>query len=131
MAGWNFPDNLKYAQSDEWFRVEGDIVTIGVSDYAQDQLSDVVFAELPEVGRQLKAGEAFGVVESVKSTSDLYTAIAGEVVEINSALEDTPELVNQAPYGEGWFVKIKASDLGPLQTLMDSAAYAEYCDNRD
>ncbi|PJF42220.1 MAG: glycine cleavage system protein H [Phototrophicales bacterium] len=131
MAGWNFPEDLKYAKTDEWFRVEGDIVTIGISDYAQDQLSDVVFVELPEVGRQLDAGEAFGVVESVKSTSDLYTAVAGEVVEVNSALEDKPELVNESPYGEGWFIKIKASDLSALESLMDSTAYAEYCNGRE
>lgn len=131
MAGWNTPEDLKFAESDEWFRVEGDIVTIGISDYAQDQLSDIVFVELPEVGRQLKAGDAFGVVESVKSTSDLYTAVGGEVIETNAALENTPELVNESPYEDGWFVKIKASDLSALQNLMDSAAYTAYCDNRD
>lgn len=131
MAGWNTPDDLKYAESDEWYRVEGDVITIGVTDYAQDQLSDVVYVELPEVGRQMKAAEAFGIVESVKSTSDLYTAVAGEVIEVNSTLEDTPETVNESPYEQGWFVKIKASDLSALDSLMDSTAYAEYCNSRN
>lgn len=131
MADWNTPEDLKYAKSDEWFRVEGDIVTIGVSDYAQDQLSDVVYVELPEVGKSFEAGAVFGVVESVKAASDVYTVVAGEVVEVNEALEDDPEQVNQSPYEQGWFVKIKVADLSPLDGLMDAAAYTEYCNNRD
>jgi len=128
---WKTPDGLKYAESDEWFKVEGDIVTVGISDYAQDQLSDVVYVELPDVGDTLDAGDSFGVVESVKAASDIYTVVGGEVVEANSNLEDEPEQVNEDPFGEGWLVKIKASDLGPLDNLMDAAAYAAYCEDRE
>ena len=131
MADWKVPEELKYTESDEWFRVDGDTVTIGVSDYAQDQLSDVVYVELPDVGKKFEAGEAFGVVESVKAASDVYTVVAGEVIEINEALEDDPEQVNTSPYDEGWFVKLKVADMGPLDGLMDAAKYTEYCNNRD
>lgn len=128
---WKTPEGLKYTDSDEWFKADGDVVTIGVSDYAQDQLSDIVYVELPEVGDQITAGDTFGVVESVKAASDLYTVISGEVVEVNSVLEDEPEQINEDPFGKGWLVKVKASDLSPLNDLMDAKAYAEYCENRD
>ena len=131
MADWKVPPDLKYAKSDEWYRVDGDQVTIGITDYAQDQLSDIVFVELPEVGQTLSAGDGIGVVESVKAASDVYVIVGGEVIEINSSLEDDPEQVNQSPYDDGWFVKIKASDLGPLDDLMDAAAYTDYCNNRE
>lgn len=131
MAGLEIPHDLKYAKSDEWFRVEGDIVTIGITDYAQDQLSDIVYVELPDVGKKLDAGDAFGVVESVKAASDVYTVVAGEITEINETLEDEPEQVNSSPYGDGWFVKLKVNDLSPLDGLMDAEAYTTYCNERD
>ncbi len=128
---WKTPDGYKYAESDEWFKVDGDIVTIGISDYAQDQLNDIVYVELPDVGTTLKAGDSFGTVESVKAASDVYTAVGGEVVEVNSALEDEPEKVNEDPYGDGWMVKIRANDTSVLDGLMDAKAYADYCENRE
>ncbi len=131
MASWKTPDGYKYSKSDEWYHVEGDVVTMGITDYAQDQLSDIVYVELPEAGASFPAGEAIGVVESVKAASDIYSAVGGEVTAVNSALEDEPEKVNEDPYEKGWFIKLKASDLGPLDTLMDSAAYADHCANRD
>lgn len=131
MTGLETPADLKYSESDEWYRIEGDVVTMGVTDYAQDQLSDVVFVELPDIGKTLAPGDAVGVVESVKAASDVFTAVGGEVIEINTALEDEPETVNSSPYEEGWFVKLKSSDLSPLDALMDAAAYTAYCDNRD
>ena len=128
---WKTPDGYKYAESDEWFKVDGDVVTIGISDYAQDQLNDIVYVELPDVGTTLKAGDSFGTVESVKAASDVYTAVGGEVVEVNSALEDEPEKVNEDPYGNGWMVKIRASDTSALDGLMEAKAYADYCENRE
>jgi glycine cleavage system H protein len=128
---WKTPDGLKFAESDEWFKVDGDTVTIGISDYAQDQLNDIVYVELPDVGSTLEAGDSFGVVESVKAASDVYTAVGGEVIEVNSALEDEPEKVNEDPFGDGWIVKLKASDTSALDDLMDAKAYAEYCENRE
>ena len=128
---WKTPDGLKFAKSDEWFQVEGDVVTIGISDYAQDQLSDIVYVELPNVGDSVTAGKTFGSVESVKAAADVYSAISGEVVEVNTALEDEPEAINSDAFGAGWMIKVKVSDLSPLDALMDSAAYAEYCENHD
>lgn len=128
---WKIPDDLKFAESDEWYKLDGDVVTIGISDYAQDQLNDIVYVELPDVGSTLSAGDSFGVVESVKAASDMYAAVSGEVVEVNTALEDEPEKVNEDPYGDGWMVKIKASDTSELDGLMDAKAYAEYCENRE
>jgi glycine cleavage system H protein len=104
---------------------------MGITDYAQDQLSDIVYIELPDVGKTLAAGEALGVVESVKAASDIYTAVGGEVLEVNSDLEGEPERVNTDPYGGGWFVKLRVADLSPLDALMDSAAYLEYCSTRE
>jgi glycine cleavage system H protein len=119
----NFPDDVRYAESHEWARSEGERVKIGISDYAQDQLGDIVFVELPEVGDTLGKGEEFGTVESVKAVSELYMPVAGEVVAINSSLEDAPEKVNDTPYGDGWMVEIKAENLPELDDLMDNDAY--------
>ncbi|MFO8042051.1 MAG: glycine cleavage system protein GcvH [Alkalispirochaeta sp.] len=121
-----FDESVKYQESHEWARVEGDLVVIGISDYAQDELGDVVFVELPEVGTSLKKGDAFGVVESVKAASDLYMPAGGEVVEVNEVLKDNPEKVNEAPFGDGWIIKVKATDTSELDSLMDAAAYKSF-----
>jgi len=130
MGDWKTPTNLRYAESDEWFSVEGDVVTVGITDYAQDQLNDIVYIELQESGDSLAAGDAFGEVESVKAASEMYTAVAGEVIEVNADLEDAPEIVNADPFGAGWMVKIRAADVSALDGLMDAAAYDSYCDSR-
>jgi glycine cleavage system H protein len=106
----NIPEDLQYTKSHEWVRIEGDTATIGITDHAQDELGDVVFVELPEEGATFDAGESFGTVESVKAVSDLYTPVGGDVVEVNSALEDAPENINEDPYGEGWIVKLRTTD---------------------
>ena len=106
----NIPEDLQYTQSHEWVRIEGETATIGITDHAQDELGDVVFVELPGEGDTFDAGESFGTVESVKAVSDLYAPVGGEVVEVNSALEDAPENINEDPYGEGWIVKLRTSD---------------------
>jgi glycine cleavage system H protein len=110
----NIPEDLQYTKSHEWVRIEGDTATIGITDHAQDELGDVVFVELPEEGDTFDAGEPFGTVESVKAVSDLYTPVGGEVVEVNSALEDAPENINEDPYGEGWIVKLRTTDEADL-----------------
>jgi glycine cleavage system H protein len=106
----NIPEDLQYTESHEWIRIEGETATIGITDHAQDELGDVVFVELPGEGDTFDAGESFGTVESVKAVSDLYAPVGGEVVEVNSALEDAPENINEDPYGEGWIVKLRTSD---------------------
>ncbi len=119
------PKELRYTQSHEWVRQEGEgLVTMGITDHAQEQLGDLVFVELPEVGRELSIEEEFGVVESVKTASDLYAPLSGEVVEVNEELADAPELVNNDAYGDGWLLKLKLADEGELDTLLDSATYA-------
>jgi glycine cleavage system H protein len=118
-----FPSDLLYTKHDEWVRVDGDEVVIGITDYAQDQLSDVVYVELPEVGDTFDKGEPFGVVESVKAASDIFAPVTGEITAINEELEDSPEIVNEDPYGKGWFVRIKLSDKSDLDDLMDAEAY--------
>ena len=125
----NIPEGLKYSKEHEWVKVDGDVVIIGITDHAQSQLGDVVFLELPEVGRTLEPEEAFGVVESVKAVSDLYAPLAGEVVEINEALVDSPEKVNDSPYDDAWMVKLKLSDASALDALMDAAAYQQHVDS--
>jgi glycine cleavage system H protein len=110
----NIPEDLQYTKSHEWVRIEGDTATVGITDHAQDELGDVVFVELPEEGDTFDAGESFGTVESVKAVSDLYTPVGGEVVEVNSALEDAPENINEDPYGEGWIVKLRTTDEADL-----------------
>ena len=122
------PQELKYAATHEWAKQEGDLVRVGISDYAQDQLGDIVFIELPEVGREVKPGEAFGVVESVKAVDDLCAPVTGEVVEVNEALDDQPELVNEDPYERGWIAVLKARAPEELDTLMDAAAYEAHCE---
>ena len=118
--------DLKYSKEHEWVRVEGDVAVVGISDYAQAQLGDVVFVELPEVGKQVaKDGDA-AVVESVKAASEVYAPLSGEVVEVNDALGDEPETVNSAPTGDGWFFKIRMGDPSELDGLMDEAAYLEF-----
>lgn len=123
-------EGLYYTKEDEWVKVEDDIATIGVTDFAQDSLSDIVFLELPDAGDSFAANDVFGVVESVKAAADLYMPVSGEITESNEALLDTPELVNEDPYGEAWLVKIKLSDTAELEGLMDSAAYTAYCGER-
>jgi glycine cleavage system H protein len=110
----NIPEDLQYTRSHEWVRKEGDTATIGITDHAQDELGDVVFIELPDEGATFDAGDSFGTVESVKAVSDLYTPVGGEVVEVNSALEDAPENINEDPYGEGWIVKLRTTDEADL-----------------
>jgi glycine cleavage system H protein len=120
------PTDCKYTKEHEWVRLDGDTAVIGITDYAQSELGDVVFVELPSPGTKVTQGESFGVVESVKAASDLYAPVGGEVLEANAALQDTPEQVNQAPYGGGWMLKVSPSNLGELDTLLDAAAYDEY-----
>jgi len=120
----SIPANLRYADSHEWVLDNGDgSVTIGITDHAQEALGDVVFVELPEVGKTLAVGDEFGVIESVKAASDLYAPIAGEVLEVNEALEDAPETVNEAPYADGWIMKVRLADAAALDALMDADAY--------
>jgi glycine cleavage system H protein len=118
------PAELKYSKNDEWVRVEDEVATIGISDYAQDQLSDVVFVEIVVIeGDELGQGETFAVVESVKAAADIYMPVGGEILAINEALIDSPELINEDPFGEAWLIKIKISDSGELDSLMDAEAY--------
>jgi glycine cleavage system H protein len=113
------PEELQYTRSHEWVRTEGDTATIGITDHAQDELGDIVFVELPEVGATFDAGDSFGTVESVKAVSDLYAPVGGEVVEVNEALDGSPEKINEDPYGEGWIVKLSVSDEGDLLSASD------------
>ena len=120
------PNELRYLETHEWVRNEGDgIATIGITDHAQEALGDVVFVELPEVGRVLAAGEESAVVESVKAASDIYAPVSGEVIAINEALEDEPETINNSPYGDGWFYKVRMSDPAELEGLLDAAGYRD------
>jgi glycine cleavage system H protein len=119
----NHPEELKYARTHEWVRVEGDLVVTGISDHAQDALGDLVYVEAPEVGTQLEAGQQAGVVESVKTASDIHAPISGVVVEINPELEDDPDFVNDAPYSKGWIYKIKPDNMADVDTLLSSAEY--------
>ena len=120
-----FPDDVRYTAEHEWAREQGGLVTVGITGYATDQLGDVVFVELPAVGRQLEAGKSFGVVEAVKTVSDLYAPIAGEVVEVNGSLGDDPAAVNRDPYGQGWMIRIRPIDPRAHAALLTSAAYAK------
>lgn len=123
------PEDLKYRSSHEWVRDEGDgTVTVGITDHAQELLGDLVFVELPEVGKQVAAGRECGVVESVKAASDIYSPLSGEVVAVNEALSGSPEVINQDPYGEGWIFRLRLSDAAELNTLMDAAAYQALVD---
>ena len=119
----NIPENLKYTSEHEWIRQEGDIAYVGITDYAQEQLGDIVFVDIQTEGETLEAGETFGTIEVVKTISDLFIPVAGEVLEQNAALADQPELVNQDPYGEGWLIKIKPSADADFDSLLDAEAY--------
>ena len=122
MAG-NVPGDRRYTKEHEWAKTEGNLVRVGITEYAQAQLGDVVYVELPQVGADLRAGKTFGVVESVKAASDLYSPISGKVVEINAALESSPETVNSDPYGEGWMIVVEPSSAGEVDGLMSAADY--------
>jgi len=125
----NVPSELKYVSSHEWIRDEGDgVVTVGITDYAQESLGDVVFVETPDIGAELAAGDDAGVVESVKAASDIYAPLSGTVLEVNEDLEDAPENVNNDPYGDGWFFKMKLSDLAELEDLLSADEYQEQCE---
>ena len=121
-----FPEDLKFSKEHEWVLVEGSVATVGITDYAQDQLGDIVFVELPAVGDKVSKEDAFGVVESVKAVSDIYAPVSGKVVEVNDDLPENPEMLNEDPYGDGWIIKIEMSDPEELQDLMTATEYEEY-----
>lgn len=129
MAGWKTLPELKYAKTDEWLKLDGSSAEIGLSDYAQDALNDIVFVELPKVGSTVTAGEACGVVESVKAASDLVSPVSGTVAAVNNALEASPEQINSDPYGS-WIVRVAVTDASGAANLMDAAAYDDYCTTR-
>jgi len=124
------PADLKYTKSHEWVRVDGDIVTIGLADYAQNELGDITYLELPDVGDNIVGGEPLGVVESVKAASDIYAPIGGEVVERNEDAINAPEVVNQSPYGDAWLLKIRVGDAAELDALMDPGTYDEFVESQ-
>lgn len=125
----NFPQNLKYTNEHEWIRVEGDMAYVGITDYAQEQLGDIVFVDIPTVGESLEANETFGTIEVVKTISDLFLPVAGEVIEQNESREENPELVNKDPYGEGWLIKMKPANLKDIEDLLDAEAYKAVINN--
>ena len=130
MADYDIPDDRRYSQEDEWARLEEDRITVGVTDYAQQQLGDIVFVELPAVGSTVERGEPFGVIESVKAVSDLYAPVSGEVVEVNGDLADHPEHVNDDCYTDGWMITIEPSDESDLDSLLDAASYRRHVEER-
>jgi len=119
----NFPENLKYTKGHEWIRVDGNVGTVGITDYAQGELGDVVFVELPALGKKVEFGQTFGTVEAVKAVSDLYSPVSGEVTEVNKEIQDSPELVNKEPYERGWMIKVKLSNAEEVKNLLDVEAY--------
>lgn len=121
-----YPDDVRYTAEHEWARLDGGLVTVGITSYATDQLGDVVFVELPEVGRRIEAMKPFGVVEAVKTVSDLYAPVSGEIAEVNAALQDNPALVNQDPFGQGWMIRIRPSDPAAVGSLMSRADYEKH-----
>ena len=123
-----FPDSVRYSKEHTWARVDGDTVIIGINDFAQDELGEIVFIEFPEVGTSYGTEEVFGFIESIKAASDLHMPIGGEVVEVNESLEDAPEVVNSDPFGEGWILKIKVNDASEIDTLLNAQAYKENLD---
>ena len=125
----DFPQNLRYTNEHEWIRVEGDMAYVGITDYAQEQLGDIVFVDIPTVGESLEANETFGTIEVVKTISDLFLPVAGEVIEQNESLEENPELVNKDPYGEGWLIKMKPANLKDIEDLLDAEAYKAVINN--
>lgn len=126
-----FPQELRYLETHEWARAEGDLIIVGVSDHAQEALGDVVFVELPELETAFSAGDEVAVVESVKAASDVYAPIAGTVIAVNDALEESPELVNESPYGDGWFFKIRPDDPATIEGLLSADAYQAICENEE
>ncbi|MBM3433206.1 MAG: glycine cleavage system protein GcvH [Bacteroidetes bacterium] len=118
-----FPSNLRYTKDHEWIRLEGDVATVGITDFAQGELGDIVFVDIPTEGEALSAEEVFGSVEAVKTVSDLYLPVAGEVLEVNAAIDGQPDLVNSDPYGEGWMVRVKVASVADVEALMDADAY--------
>ncbi|CAM3297157.1 glycine cleavage system protein GcvH [Aquirufa ecclesiirivi] len=122
----NFPEQLKYTQEHEWIRLDGDVAIVGITDFAQSELGDIVFVEVETVGKNIAKDAVFGTVEAVKTVSDLFLPVAGEVIEFNTALNNSPELINSDPYGEGWIVKLKPSNVGDLSELMDVATYKSF-----
>jgi glycine cleavage system H protein len=130
MASWKTPSDLKYLKSDEWVRIEGDTATIGISDYAQDQINDITFVELPAVGTALKKGEQFASIESVKAASEIYMPISGTVTEVNTTLEAAAETINADPYGKGWLIKVKVTGDSDNPDLLTADQYAEWCNTR-
>lgn len=125
-----FPEGLKYSKEHEWVLVEGEIATIGITEYAQEELGDVVYVELPEVGEKIVKDDPFGAVESVKAVSDIYAPVSGVVIEVNDALPDSPETINEDPYGDGWMAKVEMSDPEDLKDLMNADEYAEYVEQQ-
>ena len=123
-----FPLELRYLKSHEWVKQEGDVIVVGISDHAQEELGDVVYVELPEIDAECQAGDEIAVVESVKAASDIYVPVAGTIVEVNLKLEDSPELVNEAPYADGWFFKIKVSDPAAVEGLLTALQYQALCE---
>lgn len=121
-----YPDDLRYTEDHEWVRDDGGLFTVGITEYAAEQLGDVTYVELPDVGTEFAQGDEAGTVESVKAASDVYSPIAGEIAEINEELDEKPELVNESPYGDGWFFKLKIDDADELNSLMDAKSYAKY-----
>jgi len=124
---FTFERNCRYSKSHEWVRLEGDIALAGITDYAQDQLSDIVYVELPEPGDSFEMGDVYAVVESVKAAADCDMPISGEVLEVNDRLEDRPQVVNEDPFGEGWFIQFRPMDVSEVDSLMDADAYEKYC----
>jgi len=125
----NYPSELKYTKTHEWVRLEGDVAVVGITDFAQDALGDVVFVDLPQTGRIVEAGAAVAVVESVKTASDIYAPLSGEIIEVNSALSDKPELINQSPYAEGWLFKMRVNPLD-VNKLLSAADYRAVAENQ-
>jgi glycine cleavage system H protein len=122
----NFPEDLKYTNEHEWCRLKGNRATVGITEFAQNQLGDIVYVELPAVGDTVKKGETFGVVESTKAVSELFSPVNGKVVEVNDPLADAPETINEDPYEEGWMIQVEIQDKGDLEKLMDAKAYARF-----
>jgi glycine cleavage system H protein len=119
----NIPAELKYTKEHEWVKIDGNVATIGITDYAQGELGDIVFVELPDIGAEVRQMDSFGTIEAVKAVSDLYSPVTGKVVEINSALDDDPMVINQDPYGDGWMLKVELSDTSEIEQLLDASGY--------
>ncbi len=128
---WKTPEDRRYTETDEWIMITRDSATLGITDYAQDQLSDIVYVELPAVGESFEHGDVVATVESVKAAADIHMPVSGTVTATNSALEDAPEKVNSDPYEDAWFIKITPADPAEIESLMDADAYAHYCESRD